>query len=104
MQSMSAFVAQNIGAGQQGRAQKAMFYGMITSFGVGLVLAWLGFFHGEMLASLFSNDAQVNIAAADYLRAYAVDTLLTSFLFCFIGYFNGCGYTFFTMIQGVVGG
>ena len=26
-----------------------------------------------------------------------------SFLFCFIGYFNGCGNTTFVMIQGLVG-
>lgn len=42
-------------------------------------------------------------AAWDYLKAYAVDCLLTSFLFCFIGYFNGCGQTFFVIIQGFVG-
>ena len=34
--------------------------------------------------------------------AYAIDTLLTSIMFCFVGYFNGCGKTAFVMIQGVV--
>ncbi|MBR3874798.1 MAG: MATE family efflux transporter [Clostridia bacterium] len=103
MQSMSAFVAQNIGAGRQDRAKRAMVYGMVTAFGVSLVLGYLGFFHGEMLASLFSRDPLVNAAAADYLRAYAIDTLLTSFMFCFVGYFNGCGQTTFVMLQGFVG-
>ena len=42
-------------------------------------------------------------ASADYLRAYAVDTLLVSFLFCFSGYFNGCGKTTFVMAQGIAG-
>ena len=37
------------------------------------------------------------------MKAYAVDTILTSFLFCFIGYFNGCGRTWFIMLQGIVG-
>ena len=41
--------------------------------------------------------------AALYLKAYAIDTFLTSFLFCFIGYFNGCGKTTITMIQGILG-
>ncbi|MBQ4371431.1 MAG: MATE family efflux transporter, partial [Firmicutes bacterium] len=36
-----------------------------------------------------------------YLKAYAIDVLLTSFLFCFLGYFNGCGYTRMTMLQGI---
>ena len=43
------------------------------------------------------------MSAADYLKAYAIDCLLTSFLFCFIGYFNGCGSTSFVMIQGIIG-
>lgn len=102
-QSLSAFVAQNIGAGRKDRAKKAMLYGMASSLCCGVVLAWLSFFHGGLLAGLFARDTEVIAAAADYLRAYAIDTLLTSILFCFIGYFNGRGSTAFVMIQGIVG-
>ena len=102
-QSLSAFVAQNIGAKRAGRAKKAMLYGMGASLCCGVVLAWLSFFHGNLLAGLFARDAEVIRAAADYLRAYAIDTLLTSILFCFIGYFNGRGNTTFVMAQGIVG-
>ena len=42
-------------------------------------------------------------AAAEYLKAYAIDCLLTSFLFCFMGYFNGCSNTTFVMLQGIAG-
>lgn len=42
-------------------------------------------------------------AAADYLKAYAIDCLQTCFLFCFIGFFNGLGMTRFVMLQGVIG-
>ena len=31
------------------------------------------------------------------------DCLFTSFLFCLIGYFNGCGKTTFVMVQGIIG-
>jgi putative MATE family efflux protein len=103
MQSMSAFVAQNIGAKKPDRAKKVLLYGIITSLGVGVFVAYFSFFHGEILAGLFSKDTEVITAAADYLKAYAVDCLLVSFLFCFIGYFNGCGKTKFVMIQGIVG-
>lgn len=102
-QSLSAFVAQNIGAGRKDRAKRAMLYGMGASLCCGVVLAWLSFFHGGLLSGLFARDAEVIAAAADYLRAYAVDTLLTSILFCFIGYFNGRGNTAFVMAQGIVG-
>ncbi|MCI9511667.1 MATE family efflux transporter [Oscillospiraceae bacterium 50-60] len=102
-QSLSAFVAQNIGAGRKDRAKRAMLYGMGSSLCCGVVLAWLSFFHGSLLAGLFARDAAVIGAAADYLRAYAIDTLLTAILFCFIGYFNGRGNTAFVMVQGIVG-
>ena len=103
MQSMSAFVAQNIGAGQNGRAKRAMLYGMLSSLACGAVMAYFSFFHGDQLAGWFARDTQVIAAAADYLRAYSIDTLLVSFLFCFIGYFNGCGRTTFVMAQGLTG-
>lgn len=103
MQSMSAFVAQNIGAGKPERARKALLYGISSSLAVSAVMAYLSFFHGELLAGIFAKSTDVISAAADYLRAYAIDCLLTSFLFCFIGYFNGCGRTTFVMLQGIVG-
>ena len=66
-------------------------------------MGWAAFFHGDVLAGLFAEDGAVIAAAWEYLKAYAIDCLLTSFLFCFIGYFNGCGRTVFVMVQGFVG-
>lgn len=103
MQSLSAFVGQNVGARRGERAKKAMLYGMGTSFAFGVVMAYFSFFHGQFLAGFFTTDAQVMAAAAEYLKAYAIDTMLVSFLFCFIGYYNGCGKTTFVMLQGMIG-
>lgn len=103
MQSMSDFVAQNVGAGKPKRAKKALFCGIISSLVVSVIMAYFTFFHGDLLAGIFAKDADVISAAADYLRAYAIDCLLTSFLFCFIGYFNGCSQTTFVMLQGIIG-
>ena len=103
MQAMSAFVAQNMGAGKPQRAQKALLCGIASSLVVGAVMGYLSFFHGDLLAGLFAKDAAVISAAAEYLKAYAIDCLLTSFLFCFIGYFNGTGNTIFVMLQGIIG-
>ena len=52
---------------------------------------------------LFVDDAAVIAAAWEYLKAYAIDCMLTPFLFCFMGYYNGCEKTLFVMIQGVIG-
>lgn len=103
MQAMSAFVAQNIGAGKKERADKALLYGIGTSVMAGVVLFYLSFFHGDVMASAFAKDEAVILAGADYLRSYAIDCLLTSFMFCFVGYFNGCGRTVFVMVQGIIG-
>lgn len=103
MQSMSAFVAQNVGAKQLNRAKKALMYGIGTSVMAGLLMFYLSFFHGAWMSGLFARDQQVILAAADYLRAYAIDCILTSFLFCFMGYFNGSGKTLFVMGQGILG-
>lgn len=104
MQSMSAFVAQNIGALKYERAKKALLYGIVSSFAVSIVIGYLSFFHGDILAGIFAKEAAIIAPAAEYLKAYAIDCLLTAFLFCFIGYFNGCGNTTFVMIQGIIGG
>ena len=103
MQSMSAFVAQNMGAGNPLRAKKALGYGVLTAFAVGVVMGILTFFHGDVMASIFSKDPAVIADAHSYLKAYAIDCMLTPFLFCFTGYYNGCEKTMFVMIQGIVG-
>lgn len=103
MQSMSAFVAQNRGAGKTDRAVRGLWYAVAISSTFGVLMFYVTFFHGDMLASIFANDAEVVSAAAQYLKAYGIDCLLTCFLFCFIGFFNGMERTRFVMIQGIAG-
>lgn len=102
-QSISAFVAQNYGAGRLDRAKKALHGGVAVSFAIGVVMFFLAFFHGDMLAGIFSSDTSVILAAADYLKAYAVDCLFTAVFFCYTGFYNGVGQTKFVMLQGIIG-
>ena len=103
MQAMSAFVAQNIGAGQYGRAKKSLAYAIGVSALLAVVMFVVTFWRGDLFSGIFANDPDVIFASADYLKAYAIDCLLTCFLFCFIGFFNGLGMTGFVMLQGIVG-
>ena len=103
MQAMAAFVAQNIGAGEYRRARKALVYAIAVSTMLAVVMFVVTFWRGDLLAGLFSNDPDVIGAGAEYLKAYAIDCLLTCFLFCFIGFFNGLGMTRFVMLQGIIG-
>ncbi|MBO4291648.1 MAG: MATE family efflux transporter [Lachnospiraceae bacterium] len=103
MQSISAFVAQNVGAGKMDRAHKALRSAITVSFLFGFTMFVLAFFRGSLLTGIFARDEAVILAGTEYLKSYAIDCLFTCFLFCFIGFYNGCGNTRFVMVQGIVG-
>lgn len=102
-QTVTSIVAQNMGACKPDRAKKALLYGIFSSLAVGAAASYFSFFHGDIMSSIFSNDDAVIAAASQYLKAYAIDTLLVSVMFCMVGYFNGCGKTSFAMAQGIIG-
>jgi putative MATE family efflux protein len=101
MQSVSAFVAQNIGAGKKDRAKKGFFTAMCVGCCVGVVIFFAGFFGGGVLSSLFTQDKEVIAQSASYLKGFSVECILTCVLFSSIGYFNGCGRSIPVMIQGI---
>lgn len=101
MQSVSAFTAQNIGAGQYRRAKKGFYTAMITGCMAGILIFFAGFFGGAALSSIFSNDAQVIAQSASYLKGFSIECILTCILFSSIGYFNGCGKSIPVMVQGI---
>ena len=101
MQSMASFVAQNVGAGQEVRARKSMVTGMFIGGSIGIFIAILSFLRGDLLASVFANDAAVIACAADYLKGFAPEAVVTAILFSFIGYYNGHSKTLFVMLQGL---
>ncbi len=102
-QALSTFVAQNTGAQKPERAVRGTIIAMGISFVIDAVIAYFSFFHGDLLAGIFTSDQQLITYAWEYLKSYSIDTLLVSFLFCFIGYFTGVGRTTFCMIQGLIG-
>ena len=103
MQSMSAFVAQNLGAGDMARARKALKLSVITAFAAGIVMLCVQYFGGGLLSAIFTADAEVIAASHSYLKAYAIDSLISPMMFCMLGYFNGCEKSVFVMVQGLIG-
>ena len=101
MQSMSSFVSQNVGAGKEKRAFRAM----LTGIGIGAVVGVFVFigvvFYGDVLAGIFTTDAAVVQEAFHYLRGFALEAIVTAVLFSFMGYYNGHARTFWVMIQGL---
>lgn len=101
MQSMSSFVAQNVGARQEKRALKALLTGMGIGLLAGCFIFTAVMLKADLFASIFTNDKAVIQCAGEYLRGFAPETLLTSISFSLIGYYNGHERTLFVMIQGL---
>lgn len=101
MQSMSAFVAQNVGAGREDRAKKAMHIGMLIGVTIGVFVTILSYFRGDIPSALFTSNPDYIAKSAEYLRGFSPEAILTCIVFSYIGYFNGHGKTMPVMIQGI---
>ena len=106
MQSISAFTAQNAGAGKLERAGKAMWMGMGTATILGGLMAYAAYFHGDALSMIFVSNAAEGQAevirdSAEFLRATSIECFVLSIAYCLTGYFNGLGKTTFVMAQGL---
>lgn len=102
MQSMASFVSQNVGAGNQKRAKKAMAAGIGIGVSVGIIVFALILAKGDLLTACFSTDAAVIQKGYEYLKGFAPETILTAILFSMVGYFNGNDKTLWVMIQGLI--
>ena len=102
MQSMASFVSQNVGAGNQKRAKKAMAAGIGIGVSIGVVVFVLILARGDLLTACFSTDAAVIQKGYEYLKGFAPETIVTAILFSMVGYFNGNDKTLWVMIQGLI--
>lgn len=103
MQSLSAFTAQNLGAGQFKRAKQGLFWAIVLSLIFGCFTGFIAMFHGTLLTRLFTSDPETTVFALSYLKSYAFDCIFVAAMFSFCGYFNGYGRTTFVMLQSVAG-
>jgi len=102
MQSMASFVSQNVGAGNEKRAKKAMFTGISVGLVIGCLVFLFVWFRGDLLTGIFTTDAAVVQNGFDYLKGFAPETIVTAILFSMIGYFNGHDKTLWVMTQGLI--
>lgn len=102
MQSMASFVSQNVGAGNEKRARKALFTGIGVGLTIGLIVFVFIMFKGDLLTGIFTTAEAVIQKGYDYLRGFALETMVTAILFSMIGYFNGHDKTVWVMIQGLI--
>ena len=97
MQSMASFVSQNVGAGKVKRARHTLFTGIGVGLCVGCIVFTLVLLKGDVLSGFFSTDAAVIQNSYDYLKGFALESIVTAVLFSMIGYFNGNNQTLWVM-------
>lgn len=102
MQSMASFVSQNVGAGNEKRAKQALFSGMGIGLAVGCVVFAFVLLKGDLLTGIFTTDAVVVEKGFEYLKGFALETIVTAVLFSLVGYFNGHDQTLWVMVQGLI--
>lgn len=102
MQSMASFISQNVAAGKEERSRRAMLTGMLFGACLGAAVIALIWTEGDVIAGIFTTDAQVIQNGWDYLKGFSIEAVVTAFLFSFYGYFNGHDKTMFIMIAGIL--
>lgn len=100
--AIASMVGQNMGSGQPERARKTLRIGIAFSFVCALFFfAWIQIAPDSVMRMFKASD-EVIAAGSEYMRAFSIDFLMVSFVFCMNGFFNGCGRTMFSMANGLL--
>jgi len=97
--AVSAIAAQNIGANKPERAISTTKIGVLIGLAIAIPCVLIADIFPQQVCSLFSNDANVIKASADFLISFSWDFIFVSFVFCINGLFNGAGITTFVAVQ-----
>ncbi len=100
--SISAMVAQNIGAREEKRAIQCLRYGLLFSFLFAFAFFLTGLFFPEQTMRIFTSDPGVIAEGVIYYKGYKYDYLICSIAFCINGFINGTGHTKLTLIANLI--
>lgn len=100
--TLSAFAAQNAGAGLHDRSRKALHVSIATCSIYGAVIFLLCQVLADQIVSWFApGDPQVVTLGGQYLRSYAADVCFGGIQFCFSGYFSAYGKAIYSFIHNI---
>lgn len=100
--SISAMVAQNVGAGAHKRAVECLWYGCILSVAFAVVFFLLGWLIPEKMVGIFTADQEVIAAGTEYYVGYKYEYILCALAFCVNGFINGTGHTKLTLANNII--
>ena len=100
--AVAAMTAQNLGAAKHDRAIQSLRWGIQYALMITVCLFLFCMIKPMLVMSLFTTDSAVIEAASYYLRGYALEMVMVSFIFCLNSYLSGCGKSNVTMIHTIV--
>ena len=100
--SISALVAQNIGASKHKRAKSALYFGTFITEIIGLIMFLIIRCFPKEILSFFSADVGMINAGMDYLLFLSIDFLFAPILLCLNGFLIGIGRTAFSSLESIM--
>jgi putative MATE family efflux protein len=100
--SVSAMVAQNMGAGMVERAKKTFHTGLILSFSVSIVMFTITQLFPEQILGLFGEDPKMVSEGVEYIRVFSLDYLIVPAVFCLNGVITGSGHTIISSVSSIM--
>lgn len=97
--SVSAFAAQNIGAGLHDRAKKSLTVGTVIAMTISAAVFAAVQLFPEPIIGVFNPDQELIKAGVEYMRTFSFDYLLVPIQFCMNGLIMGAGHTKFTLLS-----
>ena len=95
--ALAALTAQNLGAGEKGRAALFLKYGTLTALACSFIFFVWAQAAPQTMIGLFSSDPDVIAAGIPFFRTCSFDYLAVAVLFCVNGYLNGSEKMIVTM-------
>jgi len=100
--SVSAMVAQNMGAGEIERAKKTFYTGVTIAFSITFIVFIITRIIPENILSIFDDDPDTIAAGVEYIRTFSIDYLIVPVTFCLNGLITGSGHTIISSICGIL--
>jgi len=99
--AVSVMVAQNMGANEIRRAKKSLYTGFLFALPFGLFGFTVMYHYADVILAFINSDPRIVSSGTLFMKAYSPDCIIMAMVFCFTGFFNGCGRTTFTMANSI---
>lgn len=100
--SVSAMVAQNMGAGMISRAKKTFYTGSALAFSVTFAVFVITRLFPARILSLFGDEPEMIAAGVEYIKTFSLDYLIVPVTFCLNGLITGSGHTIISSVGGIM--